>query len=114
VTATAPRAVYGAVSGAAPNSPSHRAITTDARQLPTRLSDVRAMSIRASTPRMTATPSSGSPNCVSVPARITSDARGTAARPLLVSISVSIMSTWRDNGIAMPAAWATNTEARAR
>src|SRR5262245_28261107 len=56
------------------NSPSHCAITTDARQLPTRLIDVLAMSMMASTPRMIATPSSGRLNDVSVPDRITSDA----------------------------------------
>ncbi len=36
-----------------PNSPSQRATTTDARQLPTTLTVVRAISIRASMPRMT-------------------------------------------------------------
>jgi hypothetical protein len=40
---------------------------------------------------MIATPSSGSPNVASVPDRMTSDARGTAATPLLVIISVSII-----------------------
>ena len=50
----------------------------------------------------------------SVPERITSDARGTAATPLLVSISVSIMSSCCDSGMSMPAACATNTDASAR
>jgi hypothetical protein len=54
---------------------------------------VRAMSISASTPRMIATPSSGNPNVASVPERITSDARGTAATPLLVIMSVSIIKS---------------------
>jgi hypothetical protein len=54
---------------------------------------VRAMSISASTPRMIATPSSGKPNVVRVPERITSAARGTAATPLLVIMSVSIMKS---------------------
>jgi len=54
---------------------------------------VRAMSISASTPRIIATPSSGKPNVASVPERITSDARGTAATPLLVIIRVSIMKS---------------------
>ena len=49
-----------------PSSPSHRAITAVARQLPTRFTIVRAMSISSSTPRITATPSSGRPNAVSV------------------------------------------------
>ena len=96
------------------NSPSQRAMTTVARQLPTRLMDVRAMSISASTPRITATPSSGNPNWANAPDRITSDARGTAATPLLVSISVSIMSSWVLSGMLMPAACATNTDANAR
>ena len=38
-------------------------------------------------------PSTGRLNVASVPARITSDARGTPATPLLVSISVSIMTS---------------------
>ena len=46
----------GVSSDDSSNAPSQRAITTVARQLPTRLIDVRAMSISASTPRMTATP----------------------------------------------------------
>src|SRR5207302_6131630 len=56
-------------SCSSPNSPSHRAITAVARQLPTRLIDVRAMSISASTPRITATPCSGRPNEASAPDR---------------------------------------------
>src|SRR5207248_2615747 len=36
-----------ASTGSAPSSPSHRAITAVARQLPTRFTDVRAMSINA-------------------------------------------------------------------
>src|SRR5215831_12727710 len=44
----------GVVDSTRPKSPSQRAMTTVARQLPITLSDVRAMSIRASTPRMTA------------------------------------------------------------
>jgi len=66
------------------NSPSHRDMTTVARQLPTTLSDVRAMSISASTPRITATACNGNPNCASAPDRITNDARGTADGVALV------------------------------
>ena len=89
-------------------------MTTVARQLPTRFTLVRAMSITASTPRIRATPSSGRPNCVSAPERITSDARGTAATPFDVSISVSIISSCVLNGISMFAACATNMLATAR
>ena len=74
------------------SKPSQRATTTVAMQLPKRLTEVRAMSISASAPRINATPEIGKPNVTNVPARITNDARGTAATPLLVSISVSIMS----------------------
>jgi hypothetical protein len=62
---------------------SERAITTAARQFRERFVDVRGMSITASTPRMTPTAWSGRSNCTSVPERITSVARGTAAAPLL-------------------------------
>ncbi len=72
------------------------------------------MSMSASTPRITATPASGRPNWVSAPERMTSDARGTAATPLLVSISVSIISSCVPIGMSMLAAWATNTDASAR
>jgi len=44
----------------APNSPSQRAITTEARQLPTTLTLVRAISMSASIPRITKIGSSGS------------------------------------------------------
>src|SRR5262249_9112331 len=84
-------------------SPPHRAITADARAFPTRFIVVRAMSISTSTPRMTAIASSGSPNAASVPERITSDARGTPATPLLVSISVKTMRSCWPNGMWMPA-----------
>ena len=72
---------------------------------------VRPMSISASTPSSSATPSIGSWKLASVAARMTSAARGTPATPLLVSISVSIMVTCWPIVISIPAAWATNTEA---
>jgi hypothetical protein len=72
------------------------------------------MSMMASTPRIIATPSSGSPNVANVPERITSDARGTAATPLLVIMSVTIMRSCVVNVIGTPAACATNTDAMAR
>jgi hypothetical protein len=61
--------------------------------LPIRFVLVRAMSISESTPRIIATPSRGNPNVARVPERITSDARGTAATPLLVIMSVSIIKS---------------------
>ncbi len=72
------------------------------------------MSSSASTPSSTATPSSGNPNCASVPARITRDARGTPATPLLVTIRVSIMRSCWPTERWIPAACATKTEASDR
>jgi len=63
---------------------------------------------------MIATPSSGRPNVASVPERITSDARGTAATPLLVIMRVTIMRSWVVSVIGTPAACATKTDAMAR
>ena len=45
---------------------------------------------------------------------MTSEARGTAATPLLVSISVSIITSCWPRPRWMPAAWATKIEATAR
>src|SRR5436305_296306 len=73
---------------------SQREATTVARQFPITLTQVRPMSISSSTPKMTATPIGPSPagtNVLSVANRITSDARGTPATPLEVSINVSII-----------------------
>src|SRR5205814_4880143 len=95
-------------------TPSHRATTAVARQLPSRLTDVRAISMSASTPSNKATPSTGRLNVASVPARITKDARGTAATPLLVSISVSIIVSCVPKDRWIPAACATNIEASER
>ncbi len=75
---------------------------------------MRAMSISSSTPRMTATPSSGSPNAVSVPESTTRDARGTAAMPLLVMRSVSIMNSCCPTVSSTPAACATKIDATPR
>ena len=41
------------------STPSHRAITALARQFPNRFTDVRAISIKVSTPNISATPSAG-------------------------------------------------------
>src|SRR5207248_11455889 len=95
--------------------------TTVARQFPITLTQVRPMSISSSTPKMTATPIGPSPagtNVLSVANRITSDARGTPATPLEVSINVSIIVICWPNDMCQPivvsAACATNTDAIAR
>ena len=72
------------------------------------------MSISVSTPRMTATPAIGRPKLAKVPARITSEARGTPATPLLLSIRVSIMTIWVPKGMWTLAAWATKRAASDR
>jgi hypothetical protein len=63
---------------------------------------------------MIATPSRGRPNVAGVPERITSDACGTAATPLLVIMSVTIIRTCVVSVIGTPAACATKTDAIAR
>ncbi len=76
------------------NSPSQRATTIVARQLPIRFTQVRPISISSSTPKIIATPIGPSPagrNVFNVANKMTSDARGTAATPFDVSINVSIM-----------------------
>ena len=65
-------------------------------------------------PSRMAAPSSGRPNCVSVAVSTTSAARGTPATPLLVSISVSIMTSCWPSVSATPASCATNTLASDR
>jgi hypothetical protein len=49
------------------------------------------MSIKASTAKISASPSKGRPKAVSVPERTTIEVLGTAATPLLVSIRVNII-----------------------
>ena len=95
-------------------TPSQRATTAAARQLPIRFTDVRAISINVSTPRINATPSAGRLKLATVAARITSEARGTAATPLLVSISVSIIRICVPSGKWTPAACATKIDANDR
>jgi len=60
--------------------------------------DVRAMSINVSTPKISNTPSLGNPKEAAVAANTTSDARGTPATPLLVNINVNIIRTCVPNG----------------
>ena len=62
-------------------------------QLPSTLTEVRAMSISASAPRIRATPSIGKSKGGERSGQNHQRARGTAATPLLVSISVSIISS---------------------
>src|SRR5258708_5882484 len=73
------------------NSPSQRATTTLARQLPRTLTEVRAISSSASTPRMRKAPATGSLNDSSAATSTTNDARGTAATPFEVSMRISII-----------------------
>jgi len=80
------------------STPSQRATTAAARQLPNMFTDVRAMSISVSTPKISSTPSLGNPNDAAVAASTTSEARGTPATPLLVSINVSIIRICVPNG----------------
>src|SRR6185437_9693437 len=96
------------------NSPSHFAITQLAKVFPITFTEVRAISINSSIPRIAITGHKGNPNEDTVPNKITKDARGTPATPLLVSINVSPMISWVVNGICMPAACATNTLASDR
>src|SRR5882672_9104981 len=96
------------------STPSQRATTAVAMQLPMTFTAVRPMSMIWSMPSRIAAPSSGRPNCVSVAARTTSAARGTPATPLLVSISVSIITSCWPIVIWTPASCATNTLASDR
>ena len=75
------------------SSPSQRAITALARQLPVTFSEVRAMSISVSTPRIIKMGSYGRWNVDAVAINTTSVARGTPAIPLLVNISASTMNS---------------------
>src|SRR5439155_15292000 len=103
------------------NSFSQRATTTVARQLPITFTQVRPISINSSTPKIMATPIGPSPdgrNEFNAASKMTSDARGTPATPLEVSIKVNIIVICWPNDMCHPivvsAACATNTEAIAR
>jgi hypothetical protein len=72
------------------------------------------MSISSSIPRMMNTGSTGRLNEATVPSRMTSDALGTPATPLEVSIRVKTMRICWPSGMWMPAACATNTDASDR
>src|SRR5579871_240949 len=97
-----------------PSSPSHRATTALARQLPRTLVAVRAMSMNWSMPRISRTGHAGRWKESSVPRRITRTARGTPATPLLVSISVKTMTSCWPKVRYMPAACATKMDASER
>ena len=71
------------------NSPSHFEITTVARQFPMTFTDVRAMSISWSMPKIIKIGSTGRLKLAAAPSKMTRLARGTPATPLLVSISVN-------------------------
>ena len=82
---------------------------------------MRPISINSSTPKIIATPIGPSPdgtNEFNVASKITSDARGTPATPLEVSINVNIIVICWPNDMCHPivvsAACATNTDAIAR
>src|SRR5258707_6731769 len=67
---------------------SQRAMTAEARQLPVTLREVRAISMSASTPRITKIGSVGRWKVAAEAMRTSRLARGTPAMPLLVSINV--------------------------
>src|SRR5437660_4285138 len=71
------------------SSPSHLATTAVAIELPIALVAERPMSRKVSTPRISSSPASGMLNWLSVAAITTSEARGTPAIPLEVSIRIS-------------------------
>ena len=92
------QALSPANSGDRKSTPSQRATTAVAMQLPRTFTAVRPMSISASAPKSTAMPAAGSPNVWTVPERITSAARGTpTARELLSRKRDSSESEKRDS-----------------
>ncbi len=58
-------------------------------------------------------PAAGRPNIGTVAATTTSEARGTPAMPLLVTIMTSSMVSLLGDARWMPKAWAMNSEAKA-
>ena len=72
------------------------------------------MSINSSMPKIKNTGSTGKSNMATVPNKITNEARGTPATPLLVSIRVSAITICCSHDNGCPAACATNTEANDR
>lgn len=94
------------------NSPSHFAITAVARQFPITFTEVLAISINSSIPIIINIGSTGKPNEAAVPIKITKEALGTPATPLLVIIKVKTMVSCCPQVISIPAACATKTEAR--
>ena len=67
-------------------------ITTVAKQLPNTFTDVRAISISSSIPKMIKIGQTGKLNDAAVPSSITKDALGTPATPLLVNIKVKTIT----------------------
>ena len=80
------------------NSFSERAITAVARQFPITFTEVRAISISTSIPRIIKIGSTGKPKLTTVPSRITREALETPATPLLVSIRVKQITNLFFNG----------------
>ena len=83
------------------SSPSHLATAAVAIELPIALVAERPMSRKVSTPRISSRPASGMLNWFSVAAITTSDARGTPAMPLEVSIRISSIVIWVPIGSTM-------------
>ena len=104
----------GSSSGVSRNSPSQRAMMTVARQLPRTLVAVSRHVHQLIDPEDDEHRLDRQAERRSVPSRMTSDARGTPATPLLVSISVSSIVSCCPIVISMPAAWATKIEASDR
>src|ERR1700682_4107107 len=75
------------------NSPSQRAITTQATQFPRTVTAVRPMSISWSIAKRRNNGSMGRLNEVAAPKTMSSEARATPAVPLLLIISVRIIKT---------------------
>src|SRR4030095_8069285 len=87
-------------------------MTQLASVLPITLTDVLAISISSSIPRIAMIGHAGIPKDAAVAVRITNDALGTAATPLLVSINVMQIMICSPILKCIPAAWATKIEAR--
>src|SRR5271154_1752836 len=95
------RLVLASASFSVNSPPSHLATTDAAMELPTALVADRPMSRNVSTPRISSKPASGMLNWLSVAAITTSDARGTPAMPLDVSIRMAIMVSCVEIGRSM-------------
>src|SRR5258708_7187252 len=84
---------YPGAGESAGNSPSQRAITTQATQFPRTVTAVRPISISWSIAKSRNNGSMGKLNEVAAPKTISSEARATPAVPLLLIISFRIIKT---------------------